>query len=125
MTARGVLTFSGLIMIVQGVLFFVFSIPLTQQMFPTATDAGIQIGVILRELLAGGSIFIGIILYLSRKNTSSSAKRVLVGACFGFSLVVLIQLKLELTSQANIPIIPLLVFAGLALTSFIAATKSD
>ena len=125
MTTRGVLTFSGLIMIVQGFLFFVFSIPLTQQMFPTATDAGIQIGAILRELLAGGSTFIGIILYLSRKNTSSSAKRVLVGACFGFSLVVLIQLKLELTSQANIPIIPLLVFAGLALTSFIAATKSD
>ena len=125
MTAKGVLTVSGLIMVLQGILFYIYAVPLTLNMFPEANDAGVLIGSSLREILAAGSVFIGIILFLSRKNTSSSAKRILLGACFGFTLVFLVQLKLVVTGEANVPILPLLVFSGLALTSIFAATKAD
>ena len=89
MTSKGFLTVAGLVMILQGVLFLIFSQDLTKLMFPYASEEGVRIGMLLRELMAGGSVFIGILLFNSRTNTSSAAKRMLWAACFGFSLILL------------------------------------
>lgn len=123
MTSKGFLTVAGLIMMLQGILFLIFSQELTKLMFPYAGEEGVRIGMLLRELLAGGSIFIGIILFNSRTNTSSAAKRMLWAACFGFALILLLQIKLYVLDGLDIHILPFLVSAGLALTAMFVATS--
>ena len=125
MTAKGVLTIAGLILIVQGILFYIFAIPITEKMFYGANDISISIGTVFPEIMAGGLIFIGVILFLSRTNTSSSARRILFGACFGFTLMFIIQLKIEITGQANVPIGVFFVVAIFSVISFVVATKTD
>ena len=75
MTSKGFLTVAGLVMMLQGILFLIFSQDLTKLMFPYASEEGVRIGMLLREIMAGGSFFIGILLFSSRTNTSSAAKR--------------------------------------------------
>ena len=123
MTSKGVLTVAGLIMMFQGILFFVVSEDLTKLMFPSAHEDGIRIGMQLRELMAGGAFFIGVLLFIARTNTSSAAKRMLWAACFGFSLIFLLQIKLYVVNGVSIHILPFLVFAGLALTAMFVATS--
>ena len=123
MTAKGALTVAGLIMMLQGILFFLFSEDLTQLMFPNAHEDGIQIGMRLRELMARGSFFIGVLLFIARTNTFSAARRMLWAACFGFTLILLIQIKLYVINGVDIHMLPFLVFAGLALTAMFVATN--
>ena len=123
MTSKGFLTVAGLIMMLQGILFLIFSQELTKLMFPYAGEEGVRIGMLLRELLAGGSIFIGVILFNARTNTSSAAKRMLWAACFGFALILLLQIKLYVLDGLDIHILPFLVSAGLALTAMFVATS--
>ena len=123
MTSKGFLTVAGLVMMLQGVLFLIFSQDLTKLMFPYANEEGVRIGMLLRELMAGGSVFIGILLFNSRTNTSSAAKRMLWAACFGFALILLLQIKLYVLDGLDIHILPFLVSAGLALTAMFVATS--
>jgi len=122
MTSKGFLTVAGLVMMLQGVLFIIFSQNLTKLMFPYASAEGVRIGTLLRELMAGGSFFIGILLFSSRTNTSSAANRMLWTACFGFALI-LLQIKLYILDGLDVPILPFLVSAGLALTALFVATS--
>ena len=123
MTSKGFLTVAGLVMMLQGVLFIIFSQDLTKLMFPYASAEGVRIGTLLRELMAGGSFFIGILLFSSRTNTSSAANRMLWAACFGFALILLLQIKLYILDGLNVHILAFLVSAGLALTAMFIATS--
>jgi hypothetical protein len=119
MRAKIILTVMGLVMILQGLFFYFFSITITQNMFPGAGDEAIMVGGILREILAAGSIFIGIILFLSRTNVLSSAKRILFGASIGFSIIVAILTHITLTNEAvSIPITPFFIFTIFAIIAF-------
>ena len=119
MRAKVILTVIGSVMILQGLAFYFFSMPITQNMFPDAGDEAIKVGAVLREILAAGSLFIGIILFLSRTNVTSSAKRILFGASIGFSILLAILTHIALTNEAvSIPIAPFIIFAFFAVLSF-------
>jgi hypothetical protein len=120
MGAKIILTIIGLVMIIQGVIFYIYSIPITQNMFPSAGVEAVEVGVVMRKILAGGSIFIGIILFLARTNVASVAKRILFGASIGFSILLALMIHISLTNDTvNVPIAPLIVFAIFATISFV------
>ena len=120
MSAKGVLTVIGLVMFLQGLSFYFFAEAITVSMFPTSGDEAIEVGVVLRELIAAGSMFIGIILFLARTNVTSAAKRILFGSSIGFSLVVVILIHISLSNDfVSIPILPLIIFAIFAIVSFL------
>ena len=120
MGAKIILTIIGLIMIIQGAIFYVYSIPITQDMFPSAGVEAVEVGAVMRKLLAGGSIFIGIILFLARTNVASVAKRILFGASIGFSILLILMVHISLTNDTvNIPVAPMIVFAIFSTVSFV------
>jgi hypothetical protein len=120
MAAKITLTIIGLTMIIQGIIFYFYSVPITQNMFPSAGIEAIEVGAIMRKILAGGSIFIGIILFLARTNVASVAKRILFGASIGFSILLVLMINISLTNDdINIPIAPLVIFAIFATIAFV------
>jgi hypothetical protein len=120
MAAKITLTIIGLTMIIQGIIFYFYSVPITQNMFPSAGIEAIEVGAIMRKVLAGGSIFIGIILFLARTNVASAAKRILFGASIGFSILLVLMINISLTNDdINIPIAPLVIFAIFATIAFV------
>ena len=120
MSAKIALTVIGLVMFLQGLSFYFFAEAITVSMFPTSGDEAIEVGVVLRELIAAGSMFIGIILFLARTNVTSAAKRILFGSSIGFSLVVVILIHISLSNDfVSIPILPLIIFAIFAIVSFL------
>ena len=117
--AKVILTVIGSVMFLQGLAFYFFSIPITRDMFPSAGVEAIEVGSVLREILAAGSMFIGIILFLSRTNVTSSAKRILFGASIGFSILLAILTHIALTNDAvTIPFTPFIIFAIFAILAF-------
>ena len=120
MSAKAALTVIGLVMFFQGLCFYFFSIPITKAMFPASTAEAIEVGAVLRELLAAGSMFIGIILFLARTNVTSAAKRILFGASIGFSLLIVILIHIAVSNDfVSVPIAPLIIFAIFAVISFL------
>ena len=120
MSAKIALTVIGLAMIIQGLSFYFFSVPITISMFPTSSAEAIEVGAVLREVLAGGSMFIGIILFLARTNVTSAAKRILFGASIGFSLIVIILIHIAFSNDfVSVPITPLIIFVIFAVVSFL------
>ena len=120
MSAKAALTVIGLAMFIQGLCFYFFSVPITKAMFPMSGAEAVEVGSILRELLAAGSMFIGIILFLARTNVTSAAKRILFGASIGFSLLVVILIHIGISNDTvSIPITPLIIFVVFAVVSFL------
>ena len=93
MTIRGLLFLSGLTMIVLGLSFLVFPEFISKNIFQEANENEIKIASIHRQLMGGGSLFIGILLLLAHRNVTSAAKRILFGASLGFYILILIQIK--------------------------------
>ncbi len=107
-------------MFAQGIIFYFFSAPITRNMFPTSSAEAIEVGAVLREILAAGSMFIGIILFLARTNVTSVAKRILFGASIGFSLIVIILIDIAFSNDfVSVPIAPLIIFVIFAVVSFL------
>ncbi len=107
-------------MFAQGIIFYFFSAPITRNMFPTSSAEAIEVGAVLREVLAAGSMFIGIILFLARTNVTSAAKRILFGASIGFSLIVIILIDIAFSNDfVSVPIAPLIILVIFAVVSFL------
>ena len=102
MTIRGLLFLSGLTMIVLGLSFLVFPEFISKNIFQEANENEIKIAVIHRQLMGGGSLFIGILLLLAHRNVTSAAKRILFGTSLGFYILTLIQIKLMIFDKNNI-----------------------
>ena len=120
MSAKFALTVIGLVMFAQGITFYFFAVPITTNMFPTSSAEAIEVGAVLREVLAAGSMFIGIILFLARTNVTSAAKRILFGASIGFSLIVIILIHIAFSNDfVSVPIAPLIIFVIFAVVSFL------
>jgi hypothetical protein len=120
MSAKIALTLIGLVMFAQGIGFYFFSESITVAMFPVSSAEAIEVGAILRQLLAAGSMFIGIILFLARTNVTSAAKRILFGASIGFSLIVVMLIHIAISYDfVNIPIFPLVLFGLFAIIAFL------
>ena len=93
MTVRGILFLSSLTMLILGLIFLFFPDFISMKIFPQASEKEIRIATIHRELMGGGSLFIGILLILAHRNVTSAAKRILFGTSIGFYILILIQLK--------------------------------
>ena len=117
MTVRGILFISSLTMLVLGLTFLFFPDLISMKIFPQANEKEIRIATIHRELMGGGSFFIGILLILAHRNVTSAAKRILFGTSIGFYILILIQLKQTIFDQ-NI------VFWPVFITFFILGTLS-
>ena len=102
MTIRGLLFLSGLIMIVLGLSFLVFPEIISKNIFQEANEGEIKIAVIHRQLMGGGSLFIGVLLLLAHRNVTSAAKRILFGTSLGFFIFNLIQIKQMIFDKNNI-----------------------
>ena len=93
MTVRGILFLSSLTMLILGLTFLFFPDFISIKIFPQASEKEIRIATIHRELMGGGSLFIGILLILAHRNVTSAAKRILFGTSIGFYILIIIQLK--------------------------------
>ncbi|MAC61732.1 MAG: hypothetical protein CMN37_07570 [SAR116 cluster bacterium] len=102
MTIRGLLFLSGLTMIVLGLSFLLFPEFISKNIFQEANENEIKIATIHRQLMGGGSLFIGILLLLAHRNVTSAAKRILFGTSLGFYILTLIQIKLMIFDENNI-----------------------
>ena len=93
MTVRGIIFLSSLTMLFLGFTFLFFPDFISMKIFPQASEKEIRIATIHRDLMGGGSLFIGILLILAHRNVTSAAKRILFGTSIGFYILLLIQLK--------------------------------
>ena len=117
MTVRGILFLSSLTMLILGLTFLFFPDFISMKIFPQASEKEIRIATIHRELMGGGSLFIGILLLLAHRNVTSAAKRILFGTSIGFYILVLIQLKQMIFDKNG-------VFWPVFITFFILGTLS-
>ena len=117
MTVRGILFLSSLTMLILGLTFLFFPDFISMKIFPQASEKEIRIATIHRELMGGGSLFIGILLILAHRNVTSAAKRILFGTSIGFYILIIIQLK-QMIFDKN------LVFWPVFITFFILGTLS-
>ena len=117
MTIRGILFLSSLTMLVLGLTFLFFPDLISMKIFPQASEKEIRIATIHRELMGGGSLFIGILLLLAHRNVTSAAKRILFGTSIGFYIFIIIQMK-QMIFDKN------LVFWPVFITFFILGTLS-
>ena len=117
MTVRGILFLSSLTMLILGLTFLFFPDFISIKIFPQASEKEIRIATIHRELMGGGSLFIGILLLLAHRNVTSAAKRILFGTSIGFYIFIIIQLK-QMIFDKN------LVFWPVFITFFILGTLS-
>ena len=93
MTVRGILFLSSLTMLILGLTYLFFPDFVSTKIFLQASENEIRIATIHRELMGGGSLFIGILLILAHRNVTSAAKRILFGTSIGFYILIIIQLK--------------------------------
>ena len=117
MTVRGILFLSSLTMLILGLTFLFFPDFISIKIFPQASEKEIRIATIHRELMGGGSLFIGILLILAHRNVTSAAKRILFGTSIGFYIFIIIQMK-QMIFDKN------LVFWPVFITFFILGTLS-
>ena len=108
MTVRGILFLSSLTMLILGLIFLFFPDFISMKIFPQASEKEIRIATIHRELMGGGSLFIGILLILAHRNVTSAAKRILFGTSIGFYILLIIQLK-QIIFDKNIVFWPVFV----------------
>ena len=108
MTVRGILFLSSLTMLILGLTFLFFPDFISMKIFPQASEKEIRIATIHRELMGGGSLFIGILLILAHRNVTSAAKRILFGTSIGFYIILIIQLK-QIIFDQNIVFWPVFV----------------
>ena len=108
MTVRGILFLSSLTMLILGLTFLFFPDFISMKIFPQASEKEIRIATVHRELMGGGSLFIGILLILAQRNVTSAAKRILLGTSIGFYILLIIQLK-QIIFDKNIVFWPVFV----------------
>ena len=108
MTVRGILFLSSLTMLILGLTFLFFPDFISMKIFPQVSEKEIRIATIHRELMGGGSLFIGILLILAHRNVTSAAKRILFGTSIGFYILLIIQLK-QIIFDKNIVFWPVFV----------------
>ena len=117
MTFRGILFLSSLTMLILGLIFLFFPDFISMKIFPQASEKEIRMATVHRELMGGGSLFIGILLILAHRNVTSAAKRILFGTSIGFYILIIIQLK-QIIFDKNV------VFWPVFITFFILGTLS-
>ncbi len=112
MTPKIVLTTTGIIMILHGLLFFFGADEMARSGVPDISEKALRVGIGLAEIVAFASVFLGIVLIFSRDIEISSAKKVLTGTGVGYLFLIAGVIKHVIDFQdipEQAPPIPMLV----------------
>ena len=93
----------GASLIIQGLLFFAFAAPLTEQIFPGAGDEARHVGIIMRQSLASMSFLGGLVIFLVRGESDRVARRVLFGCGIGLTAIALSMVAYLVTRVLKLP----------------------
>ena len=112
MTPKIVLTTTGIIMLLHGILFFFGADEMVRSGVPDISEKALRVGIGLAEIVAITSFFLGIVLIFSRDIKISSAKKVLTGTGIGYLFLIAGVIKHVIDFQdipEQAPPIPMLV----------------
>ncbi len=112
MSPKIVLTTTGIIMILHGLLFFFGADEMARSGVPDISEKALRVGIGLAEIVAITSFFLGIVLISSRDIEISSAKKVLTGTGIGYLFLIAGVIKHVIDFQdipEQAPPIPMLV----------------
>ena len=118
MTVRGLLSVSSLTMVFLGVIFLIFPEYITLDAKQDTLEKHNYLVIVDQQIIAGCFLFIGILLFLARRNVTSAAKRILFGSSIGFFIIILIQLKLYFIENITINWPIFIIFSVLCIFSF-------
>ena len=123
--SRTILALNGMVMIIIGIIFFIYPEKLTILMFPKiiSNPQALETGIVLRYLMGAGHLTIGIILYLARISIKSGAQRLLLGSGIGFMIIFATAVFIILKYNAGIPIVALSIYPLLAILSLYVSTR--
>lgn len=123
-STKTVLTLIGSGLIIQGLIFYAFAGPLTDQSFPGAGAEARHVGIVMREWLAGLSCLAGLALVLARSAETLAVKRILFGCAIGFAAISVIMVKILVNKAAVIPLPALGLYLFTACLSLYAAFRA-
>ena len=123
--SRTILALNGIVMIIIGIVFFIYPEKITIVMFPKiiSNPQALETGIVLRYLMGAGHLTIGIILYLARISIKSGAQRLLLGSGIGFMIIFATAVFIILKYKAGIPMIALSIYPLLAIISLYVSTR--
>ena len=124
--SRYILAINGIVMMLIGIIFFIFNNFINLSMFPgiAENELALEVAMILRYLMGSGLFTIGIILYLARFSVKSAAQRLLMGSSIGFLLIFLTTLFVKYKFDAiDIPIVGIIIFPVLSFLSLYVSTR--
>ena len=123
--SRTILALNGIVMIIIGIIFFIYPEKLTIIMFPkiVSNPEALETGIVMRILMGAGHLAIGLILYLARISIKSGAQRLLLGSGIGFMIIFATALFVILKYKAGIPMIALSIYPLLAILSLYVSTR--
>ena len=123
--SRTILALNGIVMIIIGIIFFIYPEKLTIIMFPkiVSNPEAIETGTVMRILMGAGHLAIGIILYLARISIKSGAQRLLLGSGIGFMIIFATAVFIILKYKAGIPVVALSIYPLLAILSLYVSTR--
>ena len=123
--SRTILALNGIVMIVIGIIFFIYPKEITIVMFPKiiSNPQALETGIVLRYLMGAGHLAIGIILYLARISIKSGAQRLLLGSGIGFMIIFATAIFIILKYKAGIPMVALSIYPLLAILSLYVSTR--
>ena len=124
MSPQNLLRVIGAGLVIQGLLFFAFAAPLTEQIFPGAGDEAKHVGIIMRQSLASMSFLAGLVVFLVRGETDRVARRVLFGCGIGLTAIAGLMVRVIVTKAAVVPIPGLLIYLVTGLIAIFIATRA-
>ena len=130
MTPKIVLTTTGIIMLLHGLLFFFGAEDMARIGVPDISEKALRMGIGLAEIVAFASVFLGIVLIFSRDIDTHSAKKVLTGTGIGLLILTagiiyhMITLK-EIPEQAPPAPMPIIAALLTAWTFYVALVKKE
>ena len=116
-TPKTILFMIGCGLIVQGLVFYAFAEPLTDQNFPGANSQARHVGIIMRQSLAALSCLAGLVVLLACDAEKRTTKKILFGCAIGFAAIGVMMIK-NLTDKSAV--IPLPALGLYFFTSFLA-----
>ncbi len=123
--SRTILALNGIVMIMIGIIFFIYPEKITTVMFPNiiSNPEALETGIVLRYLMGAGHLTIGIILYLARISIKSGAQRLLLGSGIGFMIIFATAVYIIFKYSVGIPMVALSIYPLLSLLSLYVSTR--
>ena len=123
--SRLVLAINGILMIILGISFWAFPEFFTLVMFPNIEKniEAFNVAIALRKNMGAGCVFIGTLIFWCQNSPKFIAQKLLYCSGFGFLILVAVLLEVRISEQAQVPILILVFFFLMALSSIYVASR--